>query len=63
MSFRLGEIAQSCSLLELGQRLGIYPAEDTDHPFLEAYLDRCILSEPIEYNHLSVWVLAMGEMC
>lgn len=61
LSFRLGGIARSCSLLELGQRLGIYPTEDTDHPFLEAYLDSCILSELREYSHLSVWALTMGE--
>lgn len=34
---------------------------DIDHPFLEAYLDSCILLEPREYNHLSVWSLSVGE--
>lgn len=44
-SFRLGKVLRSGSLVELGQRFRIYLAEDADHPFLESYLDSCILSE------------------
>lgn len=61
LSFKLGRVARSCSLIELGQCLEIYPAENVDHPLLEAYLDHCILSEPREYNHLSVWSLYIGD--
>lgn len=53
-SFRLGGVARSCSLIDLGQRLGIYPAEDANHPLLDSYLDNCILLEPREYNHLDI---------
>lgn len=54
-SFRLGGVAHSCSLVELGKRLGIYFVEDVDHPLPESYLDSCILSKPREYNQLDVW--------
>ncbi|CAI9280560.1 unnamed protein product [Lactuca saligna] len=58
-AFRLGGVARCCSFIGLGQRLEIYPARDADHPFLEAYLDSCILSKPREYNHLSIWALVV----
>ncbi|CAI9265568.1 unnamed protein product [Lactuca saligna] len=61
LSFRLGGVARSCSLLELGKLLEIYSAKDIDHLFLETFLDSCNLSEPREYNYMSVWPLAVRE--
>lgn len=53
LSFWLGGVARSYSLLEIGHRLEIYYVEDIDYPFLEAYLDNFILSELREFNYIN----------
>ena len=58
--FRLGGVSRSCSLIDLGRRLGIYTAEETLCPHFYAFLDSCITAPLWEYDSMQVWAHAWG---